>query len=320
MGMVNRYRFLSWLLMGMVGTQMAFGLSPDRRILSLIPHTAHIVSGTGAPPSMTGRKKLLIFTQENTVDLDDFGALAGVDDSKLIRQFFMVSGRESPGARVEHSLLAIGRFNQGRIYGAALQNGALASDYRGFQIIEIGPFSRDQRTFDDLRWMAIIESKLALFGTVSNVREELDRYADHASAEKSLLQRLARLRPDDETWYLFPYLSQYDEIRRVLGSLDSRFLNVAPDGSRFQFGIHYGRLIRFDYEFTKSSPANPAAVAAAGSEDQPENDPAAESFISTPVNGADAGSVVGMISISRTQYEKWIAQLYERRAARQNGS
>ena len=43
-----------------------------------------------------------------------------VDDSKFVRQFFVVAGMEDEDKRVEHSLLAIGRFNQGHIYKSAI--------------------------------------------------------------------------------------------------------------------------------------------------------------------------------------------------------
>ena len=308
MGPANGNRCLPWLLTSIVWTGMANALSPDPTILALIPPSAQVVDGTGAPPFKPERKKLLIFTQENTVDFDDFRGLVGVDDSKSIGQIFLVGGADRTGSRFEHSLLAIGHFNKRGIYGAAVQNGAHARGYRGFEILEMLPFSRDPGSFKAVRWLAVIGPELALFGTVANVREELDRYLDHLPADPALLLRLARLDPDDEMWCLLPNLSRYKEVQRLLGELDPRFLEVAIDESPFEFGIHYGRRIRLDYEFTRSAPAD-AATADAHSGAALGTEPGVQSFVSGPGNRGDTGSVRGIISVPRTRYEKWLSEL-----------
>ncbi len=308
MGIANGNRCLPWLLTSIVWTGMASALSPDPAILALIPPSAQIVDGTGAPPLKAERKRLLIFTPENRVDLQDFRALVGVDDSKSIRQIFLVRGTQSPGLRYEHSVLAVGHFNQSHIYRAAIQNRAQARDYRGLKILEMLTFSRDPGGSRDSRWLAVIGPELALFGTVSNVREELDRYLDHLPAAPALQQRLARLDPDDEMWCLLPNLSQYQEIRKLLGDLDPRFLEVAADESPFEFGIHYGGRIRLDYEFTPSSPVD-ATIADPHSGSALGREPGVESFLSHPGHPGDAGSVHGVISVPRARYEKWLAEL-----------
>jgi hypothetical protein len=312
MGIFDRYRHPAWLLAGITLTGMASGLSPDPRIVSLIPPAAQIVEGSGISPSKADRRKLLILSPQNAFDLDDFAALAGVDESRFIRQVFMVSETERLGSRVEHSILAIGHFNQGVIFTAAIQNGARARDYQGFEILEILPYSRDPGGIKDLRWLAVIGSDVALFGTLSHVREELDRYADHVPVDPALLQRLARLNRNDETWCLLPNLSQYVEIREVLGLLDPRFLDGAPGSFQFEFGIRYGRRIRLDYEFTRSGPA---IIVDSQSEDQLGTDPRAQSLIPTSDNRTDTVLAGGVISVSKMQYEKWLVELSARRAS-----
>lgn len=299
------FRYLPWMMAGVLWAGLAHALSPDPRILSLIPHSAQFVDGSGVSRLKQERRKLLIYTRENAVDLDDFGSLVAVDDSRFIRQVFFAAGRESPTSRVEHSTLAIGGFNQVRIYRAAIQNGAQTRDYRGIEIIELRPFSRDQRGPDDLRWMAIIGSELALFGTVSHVEEELDRYLDHAGVNPALLQWIARLSPDDETWFLLPDLNQgYENIRQDLGLLDPRLLEVARAGVQFEFGIHYGGRIRLDYQFIPRSPVDATDLAGARSREH-GSDQGGQSYFSASGNHTNAG----VISVSRTRYEKWLATL-----------
>ena len=292
--------FLSSMLSAIFFTASAHSLSPDPKVLALIPHDAQVLSGVSA--SGPERRKLLIFTEENAVDLDDFMAIAATDDSKFIRQIFFIAGRQGAESRVEHSLLAIGHFDHARIYRSALEIGARAQIYRGMEILALRRFPRDRRPADNPLWMAIVGSELALFGTVPHVREELDRYLDRVPPDPTLLQDFARFRSKDEMWCLLPDLKQYPDVRRDLGLLDRRFLDAANDGMRSLFGIHFGRRIQLDYEF-----ARPVQGNATGANDEPNH--RASAFVSNSDQRADSGSLAGTISISTSQYEKWIARL-----------
>jgi hypothetical protein len=134
----------------------------------------------------------LVFRTESAIDLRDFRSLAGVDALKAIRQIFLVGGTERPGRRFEHSVIALGRFNRRQIYQVAIQNGVRVGAYRGIDLVEVNPFSRDQPAFNDPRWLAVIAPHLAVFGTIANVREEIDRYADHVPVDSPLLERFGR--------------------------------------------------------------------------------------------------------------------------------
>jgi hypothetical protein len=309
MSSARHLSYFPWMLSAILSAGSAYGLSPDPKILSLIPHEGQIVSGSGVSTSSAARRKLLIFTPENAADLDDLVALAAVDDSKFIRQIFFVSGRENGNSRVEHSTLAIGQFDQARIYRAAIQNGAQIRDYRGLEILELHPFSRDQRLSQDLLWMAVIKGELALLGTRSNVREELDRYIDHVSPDAALLGRFARLRPEDEMWCLLPDLNHYEDIKRDLGLLDQRFLDAANSGLRFDFGIHYGRRIQFDYESIRTD-GDGASVVFNQSREELEGNQGEERLFSESGRRAERGLAHGVISVSKTQYEEWITKIY----------
>lgn len=303
------FQFLPWILSAMLLTGSAHGLSPDPKILPLIPHNAQIVAGIGVSASSRERRKLLMFTPENALDLDDFVATTGVDDSKFIRQIFFISGEQHPTSRAEHSILAIGQFDQVRIYRTVIQNGARAQIYRGIEIVELRRFSRDRGPTDDLLWMAIIRSELALFGTVSDVREELDHFLDHVQPDPGLLRRIATLHSKDEMWCLLPDLKQYEDVRQDLGLLDRRFVDAANDGLRLQFGIHFGRRIQLDYEFAEPAEAN--AITENGYSDQPsDRTQENESLFAGSGRHLNIGAMRGTISVSKAQYEKWLTTLY----------
>ena len=44
------------------------------------------------------------------------------------------------------------------------------------------PFERELGTFKDVRWLAMIDSKVALFRTISSAQQELDRHLAASAA------------------------------------------------------------------------------------------------------------------------------------------
>jgi hypothetical protein len=310
MGILNGYRFLEMLLIGAIGAGASSALSPDPKILSMISPGGQIVAGTSVPGGF------LMFRWENVVDLRDFRALVGVDDSKFIRQFFVVAGKDDEDRHLEHSLLAVGRFNRGHIYKAAIENGGRLREYRGIQILELNQFSRDRGTFNDLRWLAIIGSELALFGTVSNVREELDRHEDHTPVDSHLAQRLSRLSKDDATWYVMAKLLFDDDTRQALVSLSPDLVDAKLYSAPFKFGIRYGRRIRFDFEFNPDEPPDANAIFASPIRWQSGRNPNVGFFVSGSRENGHGDSVRGAITLSKTRYEKWLDEIRSHRMER----
>ena len=308
MPVLNRCICLPIATMSIVFTGIAAAASPDPLLLSLMPHGAQIVAGTSAPPSKDQSHSFLLFTLVNAMDLQDFRSLMAVDDAKFFRQVFLAAGQKDVHSPIEHSVLAVGRFHQDRVYKAAIHNGARPRDYRGIAIVEVPPFSRNPRTFSDIRWMAILQSDLALFGTIANVREEIDRYQDHTPADSWLLERLARLRADDATWYLMPRLVAGDRVRPTLAALSPHLLDEALEGAVLQFGIHYGKTIRLDYEFTGVDPeaAESMFVAEAAVESRRLD---VWTFVPTFSESGSSGSLRGVITISKQRYNRWMADV-----------
>lgn len=291
------------------GAAIAAAASPDEHVLSLIPNSTQIVAGIDAPPSNGQTRNFLIFTRGNSVDVRDFKALIGVDDRSFIRQIFLVAGQRDRHAPIDHSLLAVGRFNRDRIYKAAIQNGALTRQYRHEQILELLPFARDRNMLKEIRWMAIIHDGLALFGTTDDVRDELDRHEDGACASASLVARLARLRSDDTAWYLMPALLPNDPARQSLGALSPDFRDAALDGFPFQFGFRFGRRVRIDYDFDTIEPQPPTPALPVQSTSNSNRRYGAQSFFDVPEGNRASVPLRRVNTISRQQYDKWVDQI-----------
>jgi len=308
MPVLNRCICLPIATMSIVFSVSATAVSPDPLLLSLIPHGTQILAGISAPHSKDQSHQLPVFTRVHAVDLGDFEALMGVDDGRIMHQVFLVAGQEDPHSPIEHSVLAVGRFNQDRVYKAAIQNGARLRDYRGIAIIELPPFSRNEPLLRDIRWMAILRSNLALFGTIASIREEIDRYEDHTPADSWLIERLARLRRDDSTWYLLPRLFEGDQARPTLAALSPHLLDEALQGAALQFGIRYGSRIRLDYEFTGvDSEAEQSMSAAQAAIESRRQD--VWTFVPTSESRESGGSLRGVITISKQRYDGWISDV-----------
>jgi hypothetical protein len=142
-------RNLAMLLFPLISVAMTWA-SPDPKLLSLVPPGTQIVAGmTNQVPH--GRPDgFLLVGQSNAVDRSDFLSLVGVDDSRIIHQIIFAAGGADPSTSGEHSLLVSGHFDQKRIFRAAVENGARLSD-------------------------SVIDSTVAVFGTISSVQQELDR-------------------------------------------------------------------------------------------------------------------------------------------------
>jgi len=153
-----------------------------------------------------------------------------------------------------------GQFDQARIYKSALEGGAVATDYRGIPVLIIQPFERERADFHDVRWLAVVDSEVLLFGTITSVRQELDRYLSAASADPSLVHKLARMHSDDETWCVISAPGRNPEIQTTLTALDSRLAELASSADAFQFGIRYRKQVEFEYEATTSSPSHPNSL------------------------------------------------------------
>jgi hypothetical protein len=294
---------------------IAQAVSPDPRLLSLVPPGAQLVAGIGASTIQSQPHNFVLITPNNWVDLQDFFALTGADDTRTIHQIVFVEVANKEGRPGEHSLLVSGGFDQPQVFKSAADGGAAATNYRGIPLLEIQPFARERDTFKDVRWLAILDSRVLVFGTISSTRRELDRYLEHSQTDETLLRRLARLRRKDQTWCVLsptvqalPSLTRGREIHDVLAKISPELAELAQSGSELEFGVHYGRRVEFEYEVAFAS-----AAASRVSPNSPRQSPVepskSASLLPALGTAGDGNTRHGVIVVSMSRYKAWCAEI-----------
>jgi hypothetical protein len=289
----------------LVGT--ACCASADSQLLSLVPHDARVLTELVAPSAGGHQNGFVLATGNNYVDLNDFLALTGMDNTRLIDQIILTAASGAKGPMGEHSLMARGHFAKTRDFKAAIENGATLSDYRGIQILVLKPFERERPMFNDLRWLAVPDSGLALLGTIASVREELDRYLNGATPEPWLTQRLAHFDRRDLTWCIVREFDRDDQMQYALRSLDPTFATLIRNADAFQFGIRYDRWVWFEYEATSFSRALTEEISSSRMPPLGGQEIGVPSQALFPERGG-VSTLRGVIRLSKAQYERWLAE------------
>jgi hypothetical protein len=283
--------------------------SPDPRLLSLVPPGTQIVAGVSNPMLHGRTDGFLLMSCEDVVDHRDFISLVGVDDSLVIDQMLFAAGGSDTSKVREHSLLMSGHFDQTRIFKAALENGASVSEFNGIRVLVQQPLARELGTFKDVRWLALIDSTVALFGTISSVQQELNRHLAGSAVDPSLMQKLARLHRDDATWSIIGTVKHNDQVKRALSSLDPTLANLVHDGDSVQFGVRYGTKVEVEYEIT--SPSSASTRATSNSLTQSLIGASLERSLLPPHQDmtAESASVRGVVKVGMTRYKAWLVEV-----------
>jgi hypothetical protein len=293
----------------------AWAGSANPGLLALVPPGAGIVAGIAAPPSPDRPDNFILITHSNVVDLEDFFALTGADDSRTIREMIFVAMADDSGGLGGHSLLVNGHFNQQRLFKSATDGGAKATTYHGVAVLEIQPFARERGVFRDIRWFAVLDSGVVVFGTVAAARLELDRYLAHSGTDASLLHELAQLHGKDQTWCVLstsiPALASpalNEEIRNELAMLNPDLAELSQSGGALEFGVHYGRQVEFEYAV---APASITAVhKGAGAATRSSSGlPWSSSLFPALDLNEDANTLHGVVKVSMRRYKKWLAEV-----------
>ena len=202
-----------------------------------------------------------------------------------------------------------GHFDQARIFKAAVENGATVTEFRGFRVLVQHPFERELGTFKDVRWLAVIDSNVALFGTMSSVQQELDRHLAGSAVDPSLMQKLDRLRRDDATWSVVSMFRFNDQIEHSLGSLDPILANLLHAGTSFLFGVRYGKTIEVEYEGTVPSSESAHTFANSSMESLVGGNLNGFSLLPHPDLTGEHASVRGVIKVAKDRYAAWLAEV-----------
>jgi hypothetical protein len=275
----------------------------DPRLLSLVPPGVEIVAAftAGLPLSH------LVATRNNTTDLMDFESFAGVDPDRMIRAVILIAASGSRGFVSEHSLVASGRFDSRHIFKAAKENGATEADYLGVPVLIIPPLDRDKGISEDVRWFTVIDSQIAMFGTIPMVREELNRSLARSQPDPSLTRDLSRLRSADQSWcVLSSSLNTTDVARRWLATLEPARGQAGFVKDGVVMGIHFGKQIEIEFENVPDSAITEAQLQAQPDASQTTR-PGTPALTSQFVPNNDI-SLHKVIMLSKKQYDQWTAR------------
>ena len=241
----------------------ALGSSPaEDRLLRLVPANAAIVAGIQDPHDGDQRGRLLIVTNNNNVDVNDWIALAGVDGRQQVDRLITVAMPSSRGDLAEHLLLARGSFEGGRILNQAERNGGGRREYRGVRIVELKPFQREEKEMIDTRWLTVLDDNTAIFGTPAIVKSALDRYLSSSVADAALVKQLMTLRPDVNCWSILALPGAVLARHLRAGVVDETGAMLLRRINNVAVGMHYGSKERVDFAMRTNSPE--AATALAG--------------------------------------------------------
>ena len=278
----------------------ASSLTLDLRLIQLVPPESQIIASThfhwpGGQP-----RSFLLITINNRIDLEDFYAVTGADASRLIDQVVFLAAADADGTLSEHSLLLGGHFNRDAIFRFAESGNARTESYRGEAVLVVPPLARERTKFNQLRWLAILDSDIAIFGTRDSVQRELDRKIANSRPDQSLMERLNRLGHRDEAWCMLPAPSEGGAIASLLDKLDPRLAAVARDGGSMQYGVHFGRRV----EITASS--NIAALEGSNSASDHATSHSRPTHYLLADSPRDGGGIIAVVKISRRRYDEWL--------------
>lgn len=262
--------FLAWLRNGSVAIMAAWGAhafagSPAQdRLLRLVPANAEITAGIQDPHHGDQSGRLLIVTHNDDVDLRDWIALAGtMNDRQQVDKLIEAAASSLRGELSEHLLLAGGSFRGAGILHAAESDGGVRSEYKGVRIVELKPFAREQQEMGDIRWLAMLDDKTAVFGSPAMVRSALDRYLSSAPADAELVKRMSGLKPDVNCWSILTMPGRMMAAHVIPATIDDTNAALLRGVTSLSISVRYGSKNRVDLIFDTESAEAATALATA---------------------------------------------------------
>jgi hypothetical protein len=170
--------------------------------------------------------------------------------------------------------------------------------------------------FKDVRWLAIFDSSVLFFGTTASVQGEMDRYVGRNVPDPRLAQKLTHLHSDDETWCVVENFVRNADVQHALSLLDGNLAALTEDGDGFQFGIHFGRRVRFEYEITRASGDSPKPILVSLVRSLAGEGMKESRLIPTSETKGNGLSERGELEVSRARYETWIEEVSARARSR----
>ncbi len=311
----STYKHL-WVLVSIaVFTASGFSSPLNSKLLSLVPPGAAIVAGFENHPAGNRPGRLLLVTHNDRLDLDDWQALAGVDNTRGIDEVIEVAAASSTGRLTEHLLLVDGHFDKVRIFKAAELNGAERSSYQGETVMLIKPFARERTEMLDTRWLVILDNRIAMFGTPPMVQRALHQYTTHADIDMPLMERLAQMRRDVTSWNVL-LISSMANGNIIMKQKNSPLTRLIEGAEVLMVGARFGPRIRVDFSLHAGSNRETAFFTqkAASFADAFAKDSTVESNSPLPASrrlanlGLEPNRIYGSIELSSKDFREWNQQ------------
>jgi hypothetical protein len=241
---MNRFLYIHILLIVCVAS--GFASLRSSKLLPLVPSGSEIVAGFENYPDPHRHGQLLLTTHNNRLDLEDWLALVGVDNKRVLNEAIEVAASSSGGLLTEHLLLVAGRFDRDHIYSAAELNAAKKTECEGQTVMLIEPFSREKGSMQDIRWLLILENRIGMLGSPAMVRDALHRFLTHADVDMPLMERLAQLDSDISSWNVLVSTLRTG-IGYTVAQPTSPRARLMKDADVLMIGAHFGSKIRIDF-------------------------------------------------------------------------
>jgi hypothetical protein len=294
----------------------AFGSRPSEDpLLRLVPANAGIVAGIEDPHHGDQSGRLLIVTHSDNADLQDWIALARADDGQHVDRLIEVAASSPRGELIEHLLLARGAFNGRHILNAARSSGGPDYRYDGVQIVELKPFSLQNKEMRDTRWLTVLDDNTVVFGTPLLVKDALDRYASSAAVDAALAKRMRELEPDVNSWSILTMPGKMMVTHLLPGVLDDACAALIRQATAFSVSVHYGSKERIDFAFGMGSAdaANALAARIRG----PAHLLPASGMLHSQLHdvSVQGNEVSGSLRVAAKAFDPWLAGLVARASA-----
>jgi hypothetical protein len=219
----------------------------NNKLLHLILTAAEwIVSGIAVPSAQVETGRLLVVTEAINLDANESLTLLGVDGGRIIREVIQVLVVQA--RRFERSPFAFrGPIQQPDHLQGGDRGGADRFEYRGVGVLALPPPLRERSQFSESRWLAIMNDKILIFGMPSMVAKALDLYEDNIPTDPMLVQHLAQLHPNVNSWCVSLFSPGVLNAHLAPHTLSAAWRIAPANVADFSLGVHYGRAARIDF-------------------------------------------------------------------------
>jgi len=163
--------------------------------IRLIPPDAPVIAGLHRVSQDQARSALWLATRNNLDDLNRLVAMTGSDPDRRFDYVIVADWPSSTDTLGSHLLVAQGRFEMASILSTIAHPKKLT--YNGVTVLTVAAPAASQQT---VRWLAIPERDIAIFGTPAGVQAALDRYRSGAAPDPGVKERLRNAHDRNQAW------------------------------------------------------------------------------------------------------------------------